>query len=55
MFKTNIQQFVFLTLFISNNFLTEVKLKNYGLEQIEVIDNGCGVEEANFQALSLFY
>ena len=30
----------------------EVKLKENGLECIEVSDNGDGVEEANFQALS---
>lgn len=31
---------------------SDVRLKNYGLESIEVIDNGVGVEECNFQALS---
>lgn len=30
----------------------QIKLEEYGSESIEVIDNGCGVEEANFQALS---
>ena len=31
----------------------DVRLKNYGSEMIEVIDNGCGVDEPNFQALSM--
>lgn len=30
----------------------EIRLKEYGSESIEVIDNGCGVEECNFAALS---
>lgn len=30
----------------------EVKVREYGLESIEVIDNGCGVEECNFNGLS---
>lgn len=30
----------------------EVRLKDYGSELVEVIDNGTGVEEENFQALS---
>jgi DNA mismatch repair protein PMS2 len=34
----------------------EVKLKNHGYDWIEVVDNGLGVEESNFQALSeLFF
>ncbi|XP_076814664.1 mismatch repair endonuclease PMS2-like [Clavelina lepadiformis] len=31
----------------------EVKLKDWGLEQVEVIDNGSGVEKKNFAALTL--
>lgn len=34
------------------SLITDVRLKNYGSELIEVIDNGCGVDEPNFQALS---
>jgi DNA mismatch repair protein PMS2 len=30
----------------------EVRLKDYGSELVEVVDNGAGVEEENFQALS---
>lgn len=30
----------------------EIKLKEYGSEQIDVIDNGSGVEERNFDGLS---
>lgn len=30
----------------------EVKVRDYGLESIEVVDNGCGVEECNFNGLS---
>lgn len=33
------------------NFL-ELRLKDYGAELIEVSDNGCGVEEENFEGLS---
>lgn len=32
--------------------LVEVKLREYGLEQIEVVDNGSGVDESNFNGLS---
>lgn len=32
--------------------LVEVRLRDQGLESIEVVDNGCGVEEANFIGLS---
>ncbi|CAD7083664.1 unnamed protein product [Hermetia illucens] len=32
--------------------LVEVKLKKQGLESIEVVDNGAGVEEKNFQGLT---
>ncbi|KAF2073628.1 hypothetical protein CYY_005047 [Polysphondylium violaceum] len=31
----------------------EIKLKDYGEESIEVVDNGVGVEPSNFQALTL--
>lgn len=31
----------------------QIRLKEYGSELIEVSDNGSGVEEANFQALSM--
>ncbi|XP_059177944.1 mismatch repair endonuclease PMS2-like [Physella acuta] len=31
----------------------EIRLKEYGSENIEVIDNGSGVEEANFEGLTL--
>ncbi|KAM4025065.1 mismatch repair endonuclease PMS2 [Anomaloglossus baeobatrachus] len=31
----------------------EIKLKEYGAELIEVSDNGCGVEEQNFEGLTL--
>lgn len=34
--------------------LIEVKLKNQGLEQLEVADNGSGVEEQNFVGLSKY-
>jgi DNA mismatch repair protein PMS2 len=30
----------------------EVRIKEYGRELVEVKDNGAGVEEENFQALS---
>lgn len=30
----------------------EVKVREYGLESIEVVDNGSGVEECNFNGLS---
>jgi DNA mismatch repair protein PMS2 len=30
----------------------EVRLKEYGSELVEVIDNGIGVEEENFEGLS---
>ena len=33
------------------NFL-DLKLKDYGVDLIEVSDNGCGVEEENFEGLS---
>lgn len=31
--------------------IVEVKIREYGLESIEVSDNGCGIEEANFEGL----
>eukprot|EP00070_Physeter_catodon_P017964 XP_023977422.1 mismatch repair endonuclease PMS2 isoform X1 [Physeter catodon] len=31
----------------------ELRLKDYGVELIEVSDNGCGVEEENFEGLTL--
>lgn len=35
--------------------LVEVKLREQGLESIEVSDNGCGVEECNFSGLSEYH
>lgn len=32
--------------------ILDIKLKDYGAELIEVSDNGCGVEEENFEGLS---
>lgn len=32
--------------------VVEVKLREQGLESVEVSDNGCGVEECNFSGLS---
>ena len=39
---------------VSKNFLvfSEIRLKEYGRESIEVIDNGSGVEERNIHGLS---
>lgn len=31
----------------------EIRLREYGSELVEVVDNGCGVEEANFEGLTL--
>lgn len=31
--------------------VVEVKLREQGLESVEVSDNGCGVEESNFSGL----
>lgn len=33
----------------------EVKLQQQGLDSIEVIDNGSGVEEKNFEGLGMQY
>jgi DNA mismatch repair protein PMS2 len=33
----------------------EIRLKEYGSELVEVIDNGAGVVEENFHALSKLY
>jgi len=38
------------TLFL---LILDIRLKNYGCEMIEVVDNGCGIDEPNFQALSM--
>lgn len=32
--------------------LVEVKLRDQGLESVEVSDNGCGVEEKNLEGMS---
>lgn len=32
--------------------LVEVKLRDHGLESLEVSDNGCGVEEKNLEGMS---
>lgn len=34
--------------------LIEVKVRDQGLESVEVSDNGSGVEESNFEALSTY-
>lgn len=31
----------------------DLRLKDYGMDLIEVSDNGCGVEEENFEGLTL--
>lgn len=33
----------------------EIKFKDYGLELVEVSDNGSGVEENNFEGLSMWF
>lgn len=33
----------------------EVKVREFGLESIEVVDNGSGVEECNFNGLSKIF
>lgn len=33
-------------------YITDIKLKDFGAGQVEVSDNGKGVEEANFEGLS---
>lgn len=35
-------------------FVIEVRLKEYGTELVEVIDNGYGVSSDNFEGLSKF-
>ena len=35
----------------SHMLITEVRFKNYGLESIEVIDNGSGIAEADYHAV----
>ena len=37
---------------LTDDVRPDVRLKNFGLDLIEVSDNGCGVEPQNFQALS---
>jgi DNA mismatch repair ATPase MutL len=32
-----------------------VRLKNYGLEIVEVIDNGIGIPESNYESLGKAY
>ena len=34
--------------------ISEIRLKEYGRELVEVIDNGSGVEESNIEGLSEF-
>ncbi len=34
---------------------TQIRLKDHGSELIEVADNGCGVEQRNYTALTLKY
>lgn len=36
-------------------FFSDIKLKDYGSEQIEVSDNGNGVHQNNFEGLSKLY
>lgn len=33
----------------------EIRLKNYGSDSIEVIDDGPGISESDFQTISNFY
>jgi DNA mismatch repair ATPase MutL len=33
--------------------LAEIRLKDYGVSTIEVVDNGSGIDPANYQALSM--
>lgn len=34
-------------------YISDIKLKDYGSQTIEVSDNGFGVEENNFEGLSM--
>lgn len=33
--------------------MVEIRLKEFGSEQVEVVDNGCGVDPDNYQSLTL--
>ncbi|XP_055918362.1 mismatch repair endonuclease PMS2 [Eupeodes corollae] len=35
--------------------VVEIKLHNQGLESVDVVDNGCGVEESNIEAMTAKY
>ncbi len=37
----------------SSCVFSEVRIKDYGADLVEVTDNGCGVEDANFAGLTL--
>lgn len=41
-----------MSLYINIKLVIEVRLREYGSKLIEVIDNGGGVEERNFDGLS---
>jgi hypothetical protein len=44
-----------LVITLDDLFILDIKLKDYGSEQIEVSDNGNGVHQNNFEGLSKFY